>query len=217
MDIDYFDVKTSKDKAEGTRIGWRCCSRSIPVEAITENDKASIESYRRKAYFNSARHFLRSLFINSLKQNGYLIPESIPTRKAIYKTHYSSTGEPQDMFSRWTVPSYTSFLDLGSYLVKKSDNEVDIIGWKGKTIQILYFCKNKNEPVNLYNYNTFQSKYFETKNISYMTFYNDTCRIYRNGKSDGITFSGKMSLKPVGTIILPDDYEPEGGISNDTK
>jgi hypothetical protein len=209
MDIDYFDVKTSQDKAEGTRIGWRCYSRSIPISPIVKNDKASIESYRRKAYFNSVRHFLQSLFANSLDQNGYLIPQSIPIRKAIYKTYYSSSGEPHDIFSRWTTPSYKSFLDFSSYLVKKTDNEVNIIGWKGKTIQILYFCKNNNEPVNLTNYKTFQSKYFDAKNISYMTFYNDTCRIYANGKSDGITFSGKMSLKPIGTIILPDDYKPE--------
>jgi len=208
MDIDYFDVKTSKENEKRFTINWNCYSHSIPIESVSENEKAVFESNRREAYFNSSRHFLRALFNNSLRENGYLIPKDIPDRKAIYYKSYSSTGEPYTVFSRWVTPDYKSFLDINLFLVQKSDNEIYIIGLKGKTFQILFFCNNINEPINLNNYKTFQWRYLREQNISYVNFQNDTCRIFNNGKSDGVTFLGKMGLKPVGTRILPDDYEP---------
>ncbi len=216
MDIDYFDVKTPIDKSENSTVYWSCYSHSIPIEAVSENEKAVFESNRRKAYFNSIRHFLRALCNNSLKENGFLIPEEIPPqRKPIYRTHYSSTGEPHDILTGWALPKYNnSFVDLSPYLVRKSDNEADIVGLKGRTFQILFFCKNDNEPINLNKYKTFQSKYFDQQNVSYITFEKDTCRVFSNGKGDDLIISGRMALSPIGSRILPDDYEPENNSNN---
>lgn len=215
IDIDYFNVTTPKTRIErmdGIGINSNCYSYSLPVKPASEKEKEKYESNRRKAYFNSVRHFFRSLFTNSLKENGFLIPEFTPARKPKYKTSYSSTGEPRDLFVGWEEIKYgKSFFDLSPYLVQKSDTEIDIVGLRGKTFQILYFSKNNNEPIDLNNYKTYQSKYFNQRNTSYITFKEDTCRIYSNGKSDdkGILIAGKMAIKPIGTNILPDDYKPE--------
>jgi hypothetical protein len=215
MNIDYFNVTspmTPEEIMDGIVIGSNSYSYSLPIEPSSEKEKKKFESNRRKAYFNSERHFFHSLATNSLKENGFLIPEFTPPRKPKYKRYYTFTGKACDAFVGWKDIEYgKEFMDLSKYMVRKSDTEIDIVGLKGKTFKILYFCKRNNEPVDLNNYETFQWKYFDEKNTSYITFKEDSCQFYSNGRSDdkGFTVAGKMANKPIGANILPDDYVPE--------
>ena len=60
-----------------------------PYENVSKRDAASIESNRKKAYYGSSQHFLRSLSENRLAENGYIMttPEEIKKGKKTITMH----------------------------------------------------------------------------------------------------------------------------------
>jgi hypothetical protein len=208
MDIEFYNVMNYNTEKQSSH-HWSSYSYSIPVEPLSESEEKKFETNRHKAYYNSMRHFEKSLFDNSLKENGFIIPEYIPPQESIYKTAYrKNTGEPYDVFIKLKKPEYSTIFDITPFLEQKYDEVHYIIGLKGLTFRILFFCKGNNEPINLNNYKNIPWIYSKEENISYITFLQDTCIISKNGKSSGLKFSGRMTRRRIGTYLLPDDYEP---------
>jgi len=177
---------------------WADCDywayyRFIPHTAKSDIRRARIVKNRKEAYYNSAKHFCRSLFENRLKENGYLIA---------IKSENDSVKEIQ-------------YSDINAYINIAKPNEVQITGLKNKTIIIYYFCNYVGKPTDLSrkkidsNFkNRWEFRDFE--NVSNVIFKSDTCIIRSNGTipDNNVLFSGKFATKRGGTL-LPDDYLPD--------
>ncbi|MDP4271334.1 MAG: carboxypeptidase-like regulatory domain-containing protein, partial [Bacteroidota bacterium] len=171
-------------------------SRFIPHSFSSEQERIKIEKNRRDVYYNSSRHFCRALFNNQLKENGYLLS---------FGTFASDYLKPQSR----------SYIDIAPYLVRKSNDEIMLVGLKGKTLIISYFSQYKRGPVNLTNFKDKDGllktpwEYYSSEDKSYINITSDTCIIRRSGTLPeyNIIFSGKMASK-CGGALLPDNYEP---------
>ncbi|NJK87138.1 MAG: hypothetical protein HC906_15340 [Bacteroidales bacterium] len=149
-----------------------------------ENEKVlkRIDRNRKKAYFNSSLHFLRSLYVNQLNENGYQILESIEVDETMLKRLRP--------------------VNLDTCIIRNGTNEMILNGLKNKTYYIHYYMDYNGFPNNLrINPKT-------TPHISMVTFTSDWCRIRKNGTTPDATilFSEEIGEKQIGAT-LPSDYE----------
>lgn len=160
-----------------------------PEENATKRTTNRFEKKRLEAYYNSDRHFCRSLFIDQLKENGYEV--------------LSSVFNPE---TQWY--DFNEF-NLDLHLIR-SGNEAKIVGLKNKSFLIKYFQKF-NRPVNLITRDGIERPFSqETMEISKIYFLKDTCTIRSDGSrpDNSIMFGPKIGNKRVGAI-LPNDFLPD--------
>ena len=194
VDILSFQVKTSS--LNQTTV-YDMYTRFTPYPLTSEHQIKKIENNRLEVYYNSSIFFCRSLFNNKLKQNGFVT--SIKLQDGYFIQNPKNTIE----------------YDITPNIIKKKENEIAIIGLKGKTIGISSYNNSKQWPINLESFlitdgkPVFPKRYFCKQHNSTITFLSDTCIIYRNGTiaDNNIVFSGDMATY-VGGRLLPLDYEP---------
>ena len=190
LDLVSFNLKKGSD--------WTDCDywayyRFINHPAKSAIKQANIEKNRQEIYYNSTKHFCRSIFENKLKENGYQI----------------GLKNINDSLKK------IEYIDISSYINYINQDEIQIIGLKNKTFDIYYFCDYGCKPINLTikNQNSYtpysQWDNWSEENNSTVTFQNDTCSIRANGTTPdrNILFGGKIATKRGGTL-LPDDYLP---------
>lgn len=197
IDLVSFSIKDYK--------GWADCYtwayyRFVPFSDMTPRQKARFEKNRTEAYYNSAKHFNQSLFIDELKENGYLISAKI--------------------FNDSTKKYERRFVNINSYLSYNKRNEALITGLKNNRLNIYYFCRYNGKPTDLTpidgdsdSTDNLWEKFrtdLDSENMSDVTFKNDTCIIRANGScpDNNILFGGKIATKR-GGALLPFDYMPE--------
>lgn len=193
VDIVSFRVKTC---SYNQTTEYDMYSRFTPHKFTSERQRKKIENNRREVYYNSPIYFCSSLFNDKLKQNGFITT--------------TTNG-----FSAQYEIKYVEF-DLRPYIVNTSEDEIAIMGLKGKTIRISYYYNSKKYPVNLESYlisegkPIFPKRVFCKEQSSEITFFSDTCIIYKNGTiaDNNIVFSGNMATY-AGSRLLPLDYNPK--------
>lgn len=118
IDIEFFNIeeKESKDlRQSGEHIWWNSYSFSVPVDSGIKTHDKEIDLNRREAYFNSMRHFERSLINNTLHKNGFLV--------SLSRLNKNDT--------------YLGDFDINNHIIRISDNSVGIVGLKSKTLEFI--------------------------------------------------------------------------------
>ncbi len=155
----------------------------IPAEAKSNKPKAKHLRNRQFAYYNSALHFLRSLYHDQLEENGYRVYEQSKTRFG---------RKPQ-----------LKEIDLKPYLHRMEGEQMEIRGLAGKHLAILYYGDAKGRPLPPNK----QKRKQPTQSGVFIG--EDNCRIRADGTvgDSDIAFSGYIGTRGV-AWILPSDYQP---------
>ena len=158
-----------------------------PYDNVSKRKAKSIEDNRKRAYWGSSQHFLRSFAQNRLEENGYIltVPETIMKGKKAISTQM--------------------VVDVNKYSTSLSDNLMQISGLKDKKLRIRYYHRNDDFPLNLKEKGIGIHHYSE----SGMNVLEDKCIFRKEGIviDNNIRFTGELSKKRVGAS-LPDDYFP---------
>ncbi|MCQ2065845.1 MAG: carboxypeptidase-like regulatory domain-containing protein [Bacteroidaceae bacterium] len=158
-----------------------------PYDSISDTKRiVEINRNRRKAYYHSSQHFLRSLYDDKLAENGYVLMQLKESKGALRML------EPFQMDGHASV----------------SDGEMQVSGLKDKSLRILYYCKNDGTPKQLKK----GARPLFPMKTSTVSFLDDVCRFNKDGISpdNSIRFDGEMSEKRIGAC-LPADYVPGDG------
>lgn len=189
IDIERFCVISNKNTVDCDMV---IHTRFIPQTAKSKSQEKRFRNFRQEAYYNSQRHFLRSLFENSLSENGYTISGSFCEYKN--KT--------------------TDYVTLESFISRRTRSEIVIRSMKDKLVFVKYFDEQGDHPLNLTDTVYLKNKHtiwqnYNQNNASRIIFKTDSCVIRRNGTMPApfILFMGKFAEKRIGAII-PDDYSP---------
>ena len=155
-----------------------------PAESKRGKPKAKHVRNRQFAYYNSALHFLRSLYQNQLQENGYRVYEQSKARFG---------QQPQ-----------LKEIDLNAYVQKVEGEQMEIKGLAGKHLAILYYGDAKGRPVPPKK----QKRKQPTQSGIFIG--EDNCRIRADGTmgDSDIAFSGYIGTRGV-AWMLPSDYQPE--------
>ena len=158
-----------------------------PYENLKRRKASGVEANRRRAYYSSSQHFLKSLFDDRLTDNGYIVTM---TEKIVKGRKTITTQIPVD------IRKYTS--DAGY-------NMMQIHGLKDRKLKIRYYHKSDGSP---YVWGE-KSKGIRHNTVSGMTVLEDTCIIRKDGivMDNSILFTGEMTKRRV-AACLPDDYFP---------
>ena len=158
-----------------------------PYEKLKKRQAERIEENRRKAYYGSSQHFLKSLAQDRLAENGYIftIPEQIVKRKR-------------------TISMYKP-VDIKKYMGSLGDSLMQIHDLKDNELKIKYYHRGNGTPVNFKEKGPGIHLYSE----SGMTLLKDTCTFLKEGIiiDNNIRFTGNISKKRVASC-LPNDYIP---------
>lgn len=100
-----------------------------PYKTNSKSKTKKYEKRRQTAYYNSSQHFCRSLFSNTLKENGYKIEG-----KLVYELE--NLGKD-------------NFVNIEPYLKRGDNNTKQIIGLKNKYLTVVYHRKFNGRPVDL--------------------------------------------------------------------
>ena len=164
-----------------------------PYDNLKRRQAQRIEENRRKAYWNSSQHFLRSFYEDRLAENGYYLF----TREVI-----------MEVVNRDTIPVPESFpVDIKEHSVFLGNNRMMIYGLKGPVLLLRYYQQRDGTPLNLKeNSDALKHKDFS---LSTILMWKDTCTFFKEGvvADNNILFGGSISEKKVGAC-LPDDYTP---------
>jgi len=136
---------------------------------------------RKEAYYNSAKHFFKSLYEGKLMQNGYL------TMRVVKSDSTQLTKQYYD--------------DLGSFCTNRKEETFQIQGLKNKWVQFIYFEDFNGKPVDL---NAIQrldqvklpdlnawmvaSKQYSKRVMSMVLFLEDQCTVRNNGTNPESNF-----------------------------
>ena len=192
IDIESF---TLKNGYENTDCNYVIYYKFITKTPKTDQQESHFQQYRKSIYYNSAKHFCKSIFANNLKKNGYLI-------RLGYGLINSTRNDSIDF-------------QLEPYIERDKGNDVKIINMKNKQLFVYYFSKYGYKPLNLNGYdnemNIYNNRwtYWEKGKNSTVIFKTDSCIIRSNGTipDTNIMFCGSMAEKRCGSL-LPDDYLP---------
>lgn len=193
VDIEEFKLRTDHKHILRT---YSLYSRFTPAEPASDRETKKLGKNREQIYYNSSRHFCRSLYSGALLENGYL-------------AYLRSTGGTGLYQISWRQ------LDLSPYISVLDRNRIQITGLKGKQLAIYYFCKSSGKPLKL-NGKTKPDgmpdipwDYYDIQDISNVTFLSDTCIIHRDGTipDNNLMFSGRIGSK-CGGALLPIDFLP---------
>ena len=158
-----------------------------PYDNVNKREALSFEKNRKKAYWGSSQHFLRSVSENRLKENGYILtmPEKVKKEKKVV----------------WIDKP----VDITDYLAEAGDNMKQIYDLKDKNISIKYYHRNDGSPYSRGAKMNGFLRYSE----SGMTLLKDPCLFLDNGTvmDNNIVFTGELAQKRV-AACLPADYYP---------
>ena len=158
-----------------------------PYEKLKKRNTERIEDNRKKAYYGSSQHFLRSFAENSLAENGYILS----VQETIVK-------------GKKRIPMQVS-VDINKYAKNLTDNHIQVSGLKDKELKIRYYHRSDGSPLNF----RFKEKGIHLYSESGITFLDDKCVFLKNGvvNDNSIQFTGDISKRRVGAC-LPGDYFP---------
>ena len=167
-----------------------------PYDNVNNQKAQNFEKNRKKAYYGSSQHFLRSFAQDQLMENGYILtmPEKVKKERKVM----------------WIDKP----LDTGDCLTAAGDNLMQIHGLKDKNISIKYYHRNDGSP---YSWET-KVNGIRRYSESGMTLLEDPCLFLKNGTvmDNNMVFTGDMSNKKV-AACLPADYYPPEDTSNINK
>lgn len=194
LDLVSFNLRTTHELKVRDYLMY---CRFDPVTNIPDHQKKQIKKNRKEVYYNSARHFCKSIFDNTLIENGFLT---------------FADNHDNDQSKQNKVPAF----DINRHVHYVDQNEVQIVGLKDKQLDIYYFCKFKDKPLNLaivireYGPSNIPWVDCDPEDNSYVIFRSDVCTIRADGTipDNNIQFGGKIATK-AGGALLPNDYSPE--------
>ena len=163
-----------------------------PYEKLKKRQTERIDENRKKAYYGSSQHFLRSFAENSLAENGYIltVPETIVKGKR-----------------RLTMQRP---IDINKYSKSITDRLMQISGLKDKTLKIRYYHRGDGSPMNF----KVRENGIHIYKESGITCLEDNCIFLKDGVviDNNIQFTGDISKRRVGAC-LPGDYLPPADTS----
>ena len=182
VDLIRFEVKQEKAITTYDMLGYFYYK---PYRNVSKRMAATIEENRRKAYYGSTQHFLRSLSEGRLTENGYMLSMLKEFKKG-----------------RKKLSSYMPF-DLNKYFIDTGARTVQVRDLKDEDLRIRYYYKNDGSPWDFSTKNKGIRRYAESN----MMFLHDTCTFYKSGivTDNNIRFKGELSKRKVASS-LPDDY-----------
>lgn len=185
VDLISFRVEQIEGRIKCNMLGYFCYNL---YNNVKKSQMIQFDKNRRKAYYNSSQHFLRSLYNNRLAENGYILA-------------MSETG----IGVQHSVTKYLP-VDVGLYFKKRRTDWMTICGLKYKNLKILYYHKRDGSPLDISKNITSLHSY----SVSGVLMLMDTCMFHKNGTiiDNNICFIGDISEKKVGAC-LPDDYYPD--------
>ena len=161
-----------------------------PYDNVNKRKAKSFEKNRKRAYWGSSQHFLRSISENRLAENGFLLTrlEKIEKGKKVL----------------WMDKPF----DITKYSAPVGDNMMQIYGLKDKDLTIRYYHRNDGSP--------YVGKEEEAKGIRFyalsgMKTMEDTCLFFKDGTvmDNNLVFTHELSKKKVGACLPADYYPPE--------
>ena len=185
-DLVRFEVIKVKTLTECNMLGYYYFK---PYDNLSKSKAKNIETNRRKAYYGSSQHFLRSLAQDRLTENGYTFSSMEKVNKG-----------------RKVLYTYLP-VDVSKYSAMDGDNTVRIHDLNDHKLRIRYYHRSDGSPVNFTEKAKGLRRYLE----SGIDFLDDTCSFSKDGvvTDNNIRFTGDLSKKRV-AASLPDDYFPPG-------
>lgn len=177
------------------------------IKPISKRNKLQVDKNRKKVYYHSTIHFIRSLYSNTLGENGYDIYQVVQADSTHFESiETSSEGEKRivlsaDVFNfmnRYVVLSdkVTNFMSAKGATYSK--DEAYLTGIKGDMYQIKYY-PSRNIHANLNDHEEPLFYYYNTN----LYFAKDTCTIRKYGSLPGgeIIFEGWIVRKRMGAAL----------------
>ena len=184
VDLVKFTVVEDKVHTQSDMLGYFYYK---PYEQLKKRQAQDIEANRRRAYYSSSQHFLRSFADNRLAENGYVLSMPQGIRKG-----------------RKVISAYIP-VDIEKNTADTVDEMIQIYGLKDKKLRIRYYHKNDGSPMDSYG----KAKGIRHYTESWLTLQEDTCSFFKDGTvmDNNMAFTGELSKKKVGAC-LPADYCP---------
>ena len=182
VDLVKFTVEKNKTQTHCDMLGYFYYK---PYDNVTKRKADSFETNRKRAYYGSSQHFLRSFSENRLKENGYILTTTEKVRK--------------EKKVIWTeIP-----VDIRKHSADVGENIMLVHDLKDKVLEIKYYYREDGSPF------IAGEKGARFYSESGMTFIEDTCFFFKDGTvmDNNIIFTGELSKKKV-AACLPDDYFP---------
>jgi hypothetical protein len=183
MDLIEFQLTYGRGFSKPSKTYWLGYYFFEPHQLDKKRKVKRIDRNRLKAYYNSPQHFIRSLYQQSLSENGYRVFEKV------------EDPETQKV-------SYEPF-SLYDHLVYEENNETaQITGLKDREFLILFYPNGNGYPKDMSK----KKRGFSIQSM--IRFLDDPCLIRSNGTIPNyqILFGGAISEKKIGAM-LPEDYE----------
>lgn len=155
-----------------------------PVKETSARKQRNINNNRIRAYYYSPQHFIRSLYNNRLRENGYLLLN-------------------EESGAKINQINYKYFYPDKCNCIVYRDEEAVISGMKNQHLTIRYYGYD-NSPVNLKTYGNYPFVKY-----SQVYFLEEECIFRKDGSisNRSIVFGPGMNRKRIGAT-LPYDYEP---------
>ena len=189
VDLVKFNVEQNNAVTQSDMLGYFYYK---PYDNVSKRKAKSIEENRKRAYYGSSQHFLKSFADDQLAENGYTLtmPSTIVKGKK---------NIPVDL------P-----VDVRNYSAGIGDGIIQVSGLKDKNLKIRYYHRSDDSPVNFRENGKGIRRYSE----SGITFLEDDCSFSKEGivRDNSIRFTGDISKRRVASC-LPDDYLPPGDTS----
>ena len=189
VDLVKFNVEQNNAVTQSDMLGYFYYK---PYDDVSKRKAKSIEENRKRAYYGSSQHFLKSFADDQLAENGYTLtmPSTIVKGKK---------NIPVDL------P-----VDVRNYSAGIGDGIIQVSGLKDKNLKIRYYHRSDDSPVNFRENGKGIRRYSE----SGITFLEDDCSFSKEGivRDNSIRFTGDISKRRVASC-LPDDYLPPGDTS----
>ena len=161
-----------------------------PYDNVNKRKAKSFEKNRKRAYWGSSQHFLRSFYERRLSENGFLLTklEKLEKKKK----------------NLWVDKA----VDIKNYSAPVGDNMMQIYGLKDKDLTIRYYHRNDGSP---YVGKEEEAKGIRFYNMSGLKILKDTCLFFKDGTvmDNNIVFTLELSKKKVGACLPADYYPPE--------
>ena len=160
-----------------------------PYDNVNKRKAQSFEKNRKRAYWGSSQHFLRSFYESRLSENGFVLTqlEKIEKRKKIL----------------WTDKP----VDIKKYSAPVGNNMMQIYGLKDKDLTIKYYHRNDGSPY----VGGEEARGIRFYTLSGLKIMEDTCIFFKDGtvKDNNIVFTLELSKKKVGACLPADYFPPE--------
>lgn len=155
-----------------------------PIELESKQQARKINKNRLKAYYNSPMHFLRSLYENTLAENGYLLYQvnRVDSINIIFRRLFR--------FENCNCLSYQG-------------DEVCLSGFNGEKFFIEYY-HYKNHPLNIKQ----RDLHMVSVNYSELFILDDSCIIRKEGTLPGgqMVFNNDLAVKRIGASLPSNFY-----------